>query len=61
MKSRGLALLLVLALLLPMIPTVMAAPTPTASVSLNADYRYTRTGLPFSAVVQNFFFDDSTL
>ncbi len=44
-----------------MIPSVAAAPAATESVSLNADYRYTLTGLPFSSVVQNFFFDDSTL
>ena len=61
MKTRIFAFLLALALVLSMIPLAAAAPTPTESVSLKADYRYTLTGLPFSSVVQNFFFDDSTL
>ena len=61
MRFRVIALLLALVLILPIIPAVSAAPTPTTSVNLNADYRYTLTGLPSSAVVQNFFFDGSTL
>ena len=61
MKSRFLAFLLALALLVSILPSAVAAPTPTTAFSINADYRYTLTGLPYSAVVQNFFFDDSTL
>ena len=61
MKSRVLSLALALALLLSMIPYVSAAPTATESVSIAADYCYTMTGLPYSAIVQNFFFDGTTL
>ena len=61
MKTKILSILLILAILLPMIPAVYAAPTAKEAVSLNADYRYTLTGLPYGSIVQNFFIDDSTL
>ncbi len=61
MKSRIFAFLLALTLLVSILPSAVAAPTPTTAFSINADYRYTLTGLPSSAVVQNFFFDGSTL
>ncbi len=61
MKSRLFAFLLALTLLVSILPSAVAAPTPTTAFSINADYRYTLTGLPYSAVVQNFFFDDSTV
>lgn len=61
MNSRLLPLLLVFALLLSVLPVAVAAPIPTTAFSIRADYRYTLTELPYSAVVQNFFFDGSTL
>ncbi len=60
MRTRIFAIILVLALLLPILPTAVAAPAPAFSVSLNADYRYTITGLPYGLVVQNFFIDEAT-
>ena len=61
MKKKIFVYFIIFTLLLSMIPTVFAAPTPNASVSLNADYQYTLTGLPYGSIVQNFYFDDTTL
>ena len=62
MKIRIFTVLLALSLLLALFPTtVLAAPTPAESVSLNAEYRYTLTGLPYGLIVQNFFIDGDTL
>ena len=61
MKTRIVAILLALALLVALVPTALAAPTPSESVSLNAEYCYTLKGLPYGLIVQNFFIDGDTL
>ncbi len=57
MTKRFLALLLALALLCGLVPTVLAAPTPASTVNLTADLSYSLKGLKFNSVLQNFYID----
>lgn len=61
MKRRILAFVMVISILIAVLPVVFAAPTAAATVSVNADYQYTLTGLPYGLIVQNLYIDDTTL
>ena len=53
MKRRILAFVMVISILIAVLPVVFAVPTAAATVSANADYQYTLTGLPYGLIAQN--------
>ncbi len=57
MTKRILGVLLVLAMLCGLVPTVLAAPSPASSANVSAELSYSLKGLKFGGVLQNFYID----